>query len=153
MSAVFSPCDTYRYALGREWASGNGTLNFLMLNPSTADSVKNDPTVERCEQRARKMGFRRLIVTNLFAFRSTDPKWLRLIGDPVGPENDRFILAAAKESRMVIAAWGDHGKLFGRSSAVRAMLSGVNLHALKLNASGEPKHPLYCSYETKPFLI
>ena len=56
--ASFSPCRKYRYDLYRRFAGHTpipgiyGYVNFIMLNPSTADEIRNDPTVERCERRA-----------------------------------------------------------------------------------------------------
>lgn len=148
--AVFSPCRRYRYRLWRSWSGGVGTLNFLMLNPSTADEVENDPTVERCERRAREWGYEKLIVTNLFAFRSTSPHELKQQADPVGPDNDAAIVKAAWESSQVICAWGEHGAHLGRSDAVLKLLAGIDLFALRINSGGQPAHPLYLSYGLKP---
>lgn len=154
--ARFSPCGTYRYRLWREWADG-GACCFVMLNPSTADEIANDPTVERCQRRARAWGYGRLDVVNLFALRSTDPRALypsdeRPAGDVIGPENDAAIIEATSEARIVICGWGEHGRLDNRGLRVRRMLNrrGIRLHALKLNASGEPAHPLYLPYSIKP---
>lgn len=55
--AVFSDCERYRYLLTRVWDTTGQRALFIMLNPSTADEIKNDPTVERCERRARALGF------------------------------------------------------------------------------------------------
>lgn len=85
--AVYSDCQTYRYALTWQWAPGPRLL-WVMLNPSTASELVNDPTVERCERRARALGFGGFRVVNLFALRATDPRALRLADDPVGPGND-----------------------------------------------------------------
>jgi len=154
--AVFSECQRYRYRLWRYWNRAKPTLCFLMLNPSTADDVSNDPTVERCQRRALAMGFGGLEVVNIFAFRSTRPIVLQSLEDPVGPENDQAILAACASSGMVICAWGDDGKLRRRSEAVRMLLEGAGItpYALAVNLSGEPKHPLYVSYDKSaaPFL-
>ena len=54
--AVYSDCERYRYLLTRVWGPGPKAL-FVMLNPSTATEVQNDPTVERCERRARALGY------------------------------------------------------------------------------------------------
>jgi hypothetical protein len=123
-----------------------------MLNPSTADDLRNDPTVERCQRRAYAMGHGGLEVVNLFAYRSTYPSELYVAEDPVGPLNDKAILAACRCSSMTIAAWGEHGAFRERAEHVRAMLQreGVGLFALALNASGQPKHPLYVSASTLP---
>lgn len=150
--ATFSECRQYRYRLWRYWDRTRPPLCFLMLNPSTADDCSNDPTVERCQRRALAMGFGGLEVVNIFAFRSTYPSDLLSISDPVGTENDQAIQDACALAGMVICAWGDHGKLMGRSDAVRALLAeaGVAIHTLALNLSGEPKHPLYVAYDVAP---
>lgn len=150
--AVFSPCDRYRYRLWRYWDRAKKPLCFLMLNPSTADDLENDPTVERCQRRAMMMGFGGLEVVNIFAYRSTDPSALSAVGDPVGPENDVAILGACRLAGMVVCAWGEHGKLGDRSGKVLELLAreGIPLHALVVNSSGEPKHPLYVSYDIRP---
>jgi len=97
-SATFSDCRTYRYSLTRRWGDGE-IQTWLMLNPSTADEVKNDPTVERCQRRAQQSGFGALEVVNIFALRSTDPSALYVDGiDPIGPDNDQYILDAAARS-------------------------------------------------------
>lgn len=150
--AIFSPNGMYRYKLWRTWDASTKPACFVMLNPSTADEVMNDPTVERCERRAWAMGYGGLIVVNIFAFRSTDPVYMKAALDPVGPENDRYIAESAKESGMVICAWGNHGRHKARSAAVQRLLSeaGVQPHALKLSATGEPWHPLYVAYAVQP---
>lgn len=151
--ATFSGCRRYRYRLWRYWDRSKPPLCFLMLNPSTADDLSNDPTVERCQRRALAMGYGGLEVVNIFAFRSTDPSALYTLDDPVGPENDQAILEACRLAGMVICAWGNHGgELNGRGAVVRAMLeeAGIAPYALTVNSSGEPKHPLYVSYEKEP---
>ena len=94
--ARFSVDRRYRYALWRVWDRSRGACNFLLLNPSIADEVTNDPTSVRCERRARRWGFGGLIVTNLFAPCATDPAGLRRVADPIGPENDAAILETAQ---------------------------------------------------------
>lgn len=142
----FSPCNVYRYRLGRAWASGT-RLVFVLLNPSTADLETNDPTVERCERRARAWKFAGVEIVNLFALRSTDPKALREVADPVGPENDAAILEACKLGT-VACGWGAHGSLHGRAQHVAELLTraGHELHALDTNLDGAPRHPLYVAY-------
>lgn len=150
--AVFSPCNTWRYRLWRTWDPGRPRVTFVMLNPSTADEIDNDPTVERCQRRAVNMGFGGLQVANLFALRSTDPKALYSHPDPIGTKNDQAILEQAKNAGMVICAWGTHGKHLGRGDFVRRMLleNGIHPHVLALNQDGTPKHPLYVGYDIDP---
>nr|WP_142663281.1 DUF1643 domain-containing protein [Paracoccus laeviglucosivorans] len=144
-SAVFSRCGCYRFALTRIWADGP-RLTFVMLNPSTADHRRNDPTIARCETRARDEGAGAFRIVNLFAWRATFPAELRSSPDPVGPGNDAAIRRAALWSDRVICAWGAHGALAGRDVQVQALLcrTGRPLLHLGLTQAGAPRHPLYC---------
>jgi hypothetical protein len=153
--ATFSPCGKYRYYLWRKWADGLPCAVFMMLNPSTADEVKNDPTVQRCQIRATQMGFGRLVVVNIFALRSTDPAELYKVADPIGPENNRYIIDAILEADLIVCAWGKHGQLKNRGERVLETVrqSGKIPHALKLNGDGSPAHPLYIGYDVKPIPI
>ncbi|MDA8965892.1 DUF1643 domain-containing protein, partial [Pseudomonadales bacterium] len=90
-SADFSPCRTYRYALWRTWDKTEPYVLFLGLNPSTADETENDPTITRCIDFAKQLGFGGLCMANLFAFRATQPKDLKQAKDPVGDANDKWL--------------------------------------------------------------
>lgn len=156
--ANLSDCRKYRYTLWRSiYLPLNGQpsrmINFICLNPSTADANKNDPTVKRLIARALMLGFHSLVVTNLFAWRATDPTELRQAKDPVGPENDAVLLATARNSDLVVCAWGGNGKLFDRDVQVTRMLqrAGIALHALQISeVTLTPAHPLYLPYTLKP---
>ena len=142
--AKFSRCRKWRYLLWRRWGEGPAA-NFLMLNPSTADEVKLDPSCNRARIYAQQWGFGALIVTNLFGWRATDPDEMKAAPDPVGRGNDRAILAAATNCALVVCAWGNHGEHLGRADAVIALLKKqrIPLHALRVNGGGHPAHPLY----------
>jgi hypothetical protein len=150
--AVFSTCRRWRYLLWRRWDAARPAVNFLMLNPSTADEHQLDPTCARARDYAERWGYGALIVTNIFAWRATDPAQMRAAHDPVGSGNDRAIVRAAREAELVVCAWGNHGAHGERSRAVRRLLGTVQgkLHALRLNGSGEPAHPLYLPGRLKP---
>lgn len=150
--ATYSPCLRYRYALTRVWEAAGTRVAFVMLNPSTATEAQNDPTVERCERRARALGHGAFRVCNIFAWRDTDPKAMRAADEPVGPENDAAILAAAAWAGRVVCAWGSHGAHLGRGPAVAALLARaeVPLFHLGLTRDGHPRHPLYVSYSQAP---
>ena len=150
--AEFSDCKTYRYKLWRTWDKNKKPVMFLMLNPSVADDVKNDPTVERCERRARLTGAGGLLVGNIFALRSTDPVALYNADDPVGPLNDNAIMEMAGEAEMVVCAWGNHGAYAGRGKAVARLLAGAGIlmYHFGLTVSKQPRHPLYVSYMVQP---
>ena len=46
--AELSACGRYRYFLTRSWDLSFPYLIFIMLNPSTADALSDDPTLTRC---------------------------------------------------------------------------------------------------------
>ncbi|MEJ6402453.1 DUF1643 domain-containing protein [Yoonia sp. 2307UL14-13] len=149
-SAVYSECEMYRYALTREWGAGK-RLVFIMLNPSKATELANDPTIERCQRRAVALGFGAFRVVNLFAWRATDPRDLRAAAEPIGVANDPTIQEAVAWADQVIAAWGVHGDLLGRGEAVKAKLDGP-IYTLGLTKHGHPRHPLYLRYDQQPVL-
>jgi hypothetical protein len=119
-----------------------------MLNPSTADQQRNDPTIRRCIGFAARWGFGAVAVGNLFAFRTPSPAILRQVAHPVGRANDRWLQRLAAESSRVIAAWGNEGVLLGRDVQVRRLLAP--LHALGLTQQGQPRHPLYLRSGVSP---
>lgn len=148
-AAMFSPDRRYRYVLSRGGLRSPvnaARVVFIMLNPSTADAFKLDPTVTRCAGYAERWGYEELIVLNAYALRSTDPRELWTAQDPVGPLNDRAIagvLELTDKPMLVVCAWGNDGA--GRSLRIRRLIAkcGRDAWALAVNASGEPKHPLY----------
>jgi len=146
--AVYSDCETYRYELTRRWGDG-GTCLWIMLNPSTATELKNDPTIERCERRTCAMGFGAMTIANLFAFRATKPADLALATDPVGPGNDDVLKHLSDISDLTICGWGVHGTLHHRQRTIPNSLSGP-LHALGTTKAGQPRHPLYVAYSVSP---
>lgn len=140
--ANFSRCRHYRYTLWRRWDDERPLVMIIGLNPSTADARQNDPTIRRCIGFARDWGYGGLVVTNLFAFRATYRADLKAAADPVGPRNDVWIRRMASQVETIVAAWGNDGIWLDRSVRMRRMLAG-RLHCLRLNACGEPAHPLY----------
>lgn len=145
--ARFSHCRRYRYALWRRWAPGPQVL-FIMLNPAAADEVRDDPTVRRCLGFARAWGYGGLAVANLFARRCASGAELARLAAAlpeglIGAGNDRWVLRLYAESQLAVAAWGNRGRLLGRSRAVRAL--APELQCLGVTRLGEPRHPLYVS--------
>jgi hypothetical protein len=151
-SAVYSDCENYRYALTRSWDPAAGRVLFVMLNPSKATELQNDPTVERCERRARALGFGAFRVTNIFAWRETNPHLMRKAADPIGPDNDRVLIAGSDWANQIIAAWGTHGAHLNRGPATAELLwkAGKPIFHLGLTKHGHPKHPLYIRYTQQP---
>ena len=151
-TAIYSDCLKYRYELTRIWEPAGRKVHFVMLNPSTATEVQNDPTVERCEQRARTLGFGAFRVTNIFAWRDTDPKKMRLADDPVGPENDGAIVRGCNWADQTICGWGTHGEHLERGAEMRTLIqkSTADIFHLGITKHGHPKHPLYIAYAQTP---
>lgn len=151
---VFSACRTYRYTLWRSWesqlfpAEKPGFVQIIGLNPSTADETNDDNTIRRCIDYVRRWGYGSLCMTNLFAFRATDPKVMIEAADPIGPENDRWLTEIFENAALTVAAWGCYGKHLGRGHDVRRMLG--DLHAIKFTVNGHPQHPLYLKKILKP---
>ncbi len=150
--AVYSDCEKYRYLLTRTWEPAGQKVLFVMLNPSTATEVQNDPTVERCERRARALGFGGFRVCNIFAWRETDPRLMRKAPDPVGPQNDLAIRDSCFWADTIVCAWGAHGAHLERGPEVERLMRETNrpLHHLGLTKAGHPKHPLYIGYAKQP---
>lgn len=142
-TATFDESGLYRYRLSRRWAQGGTRAAFVMLNPSTADARRDDPTIRRCIGFAQRWGCAAVSVVNLFALRATHPPTLFAADDPVGPDNDRHIRRVCRETDVVVAAWGVHGARLGRDGAVLALLEGLELQCLGTTRGGHPLHPLY----------
>ncbi|MDQ7048395.1 MAG: DUF1643 domain-containing protein [Enterobacterales bacterium] len=147
-TAHFSKCRQYRYALWRTWDIELPKVMFIGLNPSTADETINDPTLIRCIGYAKSWGYGGVIMANLFAYRATEPHDMKKALDPIGTRNAYWLKRLAKESALVVAAWGNHGQFLQRSTAVKKLI--CDLHYLKLNKGGEPAHPLYQRLDIKP---
>jgi hypothetical protein len=142
--ASFDPTGQYRYCLGRQWGSGP-ILATIMLNPSRADGCVDDPTLRRCVGLAQEWGFGALEVVNLFAYRSSHPRLLQQVPDPVGPANDGVLLLVAQRADALLLAWGNGGSLGGRDRIVLSLLAADRrkFHCLGINRTGQPRHPLY----------
>lgn len=158
--AQFSADGVYRYTLERSW---RGMFDagrparvclFVMLNPSTADASKLDPTVRRCVAYASAWGCDTLLVGNLFAYRSTDPKALPRDESAVGPDNNHHLSRLAGRADVIVAAWGALDRAFhGRDERVLEILTLCRpVQALHLTDKGFPGHPLYLPKSAAPLL-
>lgn len=150
--ALFSSCRRWRYLLWRVWDTSRVYCNFIMLNPSTADEEHDDPTITRCVDYARKWDYGGLVVSNIFAYRSSDPYDIMLQDNPVGNGNDGVIVEAASSAGLVVCAWGNSGAMRKRSVEIVELMkaAGIRLYCLSRNKSGEPSHPLYQKTQTTP---
>jgi hypothetical protein len=122
---------------------------WIGLNPSTADEVTLDKTLATVCRYSRNWGFSAAAMLNLFAFRATDPRDLKRAKDPIGPDNDKHLLAEVSQADQVIACWGGHGRFLGRDRQVSELLA-VSFECLLKNRTGTPHHPLYLKSRIKP---
>lgn len=154
IDTIFSADRVYRYTLSRKWSSDAAPrfVNFILLNPSTADETQDDPTIRRCIRFADREGFKALVVTNIFAFRATKPADMMQATDSIGPSNDDTLREAAKMAGLVILGWGNHGRWRNRGEWVKSNLlkEGISLYCFGMThayrrqcESPQPKHPLY----------
>lgn len=148
-TALLSRDRVYRYELWRRWSDGGRYVQFVCLNPSTADEQTDDPTVKKCVKLAQLWGYDAICITNLFAYRATDPRAMMNAPDPVGLGNNRHLKRIAADASLVVAAWGRWGTFHNRSAIVREMLRKYDLHFLRITAD-EPWHPLYLPDSTRP---
>ena len=176
---IFSPDRVYRYTLWREWDNGDlytpkqitrafEYAMFIGLNPSTADETKDDPTIRKCIGFAKRWGYGALCMTNLFAFRATQPKDMKRNPCPIGEgsfcafevateksitqcfrwKTDAYLFALARQAGVVVAAWGVNGTHLNRDKEVRGLIP--SLRCLRKTKDGHPEHPLYIPYEVTP---
>jgi hypothetical protein len=168
--ADFDTERTHRYSLGRRWTAldPNATgftaeqlfdasryLVVIGLNPSIADADRLDPTVTRCVERARRLGYGGLVMLNLFSLVSTDPRGLRVARYPDDASRNWRVVrewCTSPLAGLVLAAWGADPFAKVKAATVAGTLSsfGVTLHALGVTKEGAPRHPLYMPYSATP---
>lgn len=153
--AVISECGVYRYRLERDLGKGKGTIAGIMVNPSTADASKDDATIRKWIGFATRLGYRRIIIGNKFAFRATDVRALKRAAGPVGTENDRHLRDILVEADAHVVAWGPLAKLPGhlrgrwRDVVAIAEDVGCDLTCFGTALDGQPLHPLMLGYSTE----
>lgn len=169
-AAHVSACERYRYTLERDVTphtrelgdatpdhAGSVPLVWLMLNPSTADAVKDDPTIRKVRGFTARAGYPGFVVVNLFAIRATDPGLVRSTllhdGNPLaaeGPENEATIRRVCAGA-LVVCAWGRPA--WARPQAKRVLRwlddGGARLVCIDTNGDGSPRHPLMQPYRKR----
>jgi hypothetical protein len=129
----------YRYSLWRIWEPHQPLVMFIGLNPSTADATTDDHTIRRCLRFSSDWGYGGLVMTNLFAFRATDPKVMLMALSPIGSKNDRVLTHWAQRASLMVAIWGTKGKHQERHHAIEGRFP--NLYCLGVTKEGFPRHP------------
>lgn len=150
-TAVFSADGLFRYRLTRRWAPGGTTIAWCMKNPSAAGADTNDLTVTKTIKYSQLLGGSALVISNLGAAISTNPKKLAGMADPLGPHNEWFLQYLVRGVNKIVAAWGDlsrdEERMFRPSlDLVRQRFTGVL--CLGKTGGGHPRHPSRLAYET-----
>ena len=147
--AIFDATGKYRYSLWRTWSPYHPRIAFILLNPSTADEYNNDPTIRRCTSFAREWHFGSMEVVNLFAYRATDYRELFKASEPIGAENNLFLMQAIERCSTIVLGWGARGTFLKRDRQVMSLLAGrKDLYCLGITKDGQPRHPLYIKGNT-----
>ena len=150
---------TRRYLLWRttgavHYPADDRLVAFIMLNPSDANAISDDPTVRRCRGFARDWGYTQLFIGNLYSIKGSDPKAIDFREQP-DLFSDRINEAVLDDLigsvDRVVAAWGSHSHIGRQQDRFRDLARNArcNLYHLGLNVDGSPKHPLYLAKDTK----
>lgn len=154
MSAVLSPCKKFRYRLQRDIGLFGPVAAMIMVNPSTADAYADDATIRRVIGFGKRLGWSRVIVGNVFAYRATDIRELARAADPIGPDNAAHLAEILDQADVAIVGWGTLSKL---PPALRegwhtvseiAASQGVSLRCFGVAKDGHPRHPLMIKYQS-----
>lgn len=150
-TAELSPDQQYRYSLTRLWDRDRPCAYYIMLNPSRADALKDDPTLRKCIGFATRREHGGVKIANLFAYRAVRPDTLWRVKDPIGPETDvrlqRFIAESKRTGGTLICAWGANAPAY-REEAIRQMLRVAEVAPFCYGRAkqGQPFHPLLLPY-------
>lgn len=166
--AYLSDDRRYRYWLTREWDERLPMMCVIGMNPSTADESANDPTIRKCIGFATRLGFGSLLMLNVMAYRSTNPRECLKAVDPFGPLNTvehlkEYIACRSATCRLiddgpettkgitcVVAAWGKNCEKYRPLSRALAIAHSIpNLMCWGRNKAGSPRHPLMLPYSTQ----
>lgn len=152
--AIFSECGKYRYRLQRELGEGP-TVAIIMVNPSAADSLRDDPTIRRISAFGKRLGWGRIVVVNKFAWITPRIQELSSTLDPVGPLNDQHITDVVQASDISVVAWGTLRKLRSvqlrnRVAEVSTLLNSTTPHLFcwGVTKDQQPRHPLFLNNNT-----
>ena len=153
-SSYESECSRYRYSLIEDLGPGNRSITWVMLNPPTIDEAA-DQTVQLVTSYARRWGYDKMTIVNLFAYRALEPQDLAAIEDPVGPENRWFVRKAVTDAELVVVGWGDgvsyaHSRPRTLDDLIELRRANAALLCFGLTAAGNPVHPASVAETTIP---
>lgn len=144
---IVSDCQKYQYfrfySINQD---AKKPLGIVGLNPSFIKNGKNS-TVSILSQIALREGYDSLIITNLYGYITPNPKDLKTVDDPVGPENDVWIQDMAKACDKVLCIWGNSGSEY-RIDKILPLIKN-KAYTIGLTKSGRPRHVLHTKKDVK----
>mgnify|MGYP000558692584 CR=1 FL=1 len=160
--AILSECGKYRYRLDRSIMSpiGYKIFGYFGINPSTADAEIDDATVRKWRGFTSRNGGCRFVVGNVFAYRATDVRQLKIAEIDV-IENRQFLSEIIDECDVLVPCWGNEDKapktLRFELIELKSRLArcGKPVLCFGRTQNGSPKHPLMLGYSTPlvPYLL
>ncbi|MAU58505.1 MAG: hypothetical protein CMC33_02450 [Flavobacteriaceae bacterium] len=142
--AEFSLDGHFRYSLSRIWENKLPKVLFIMLNPSIANSKKNDPTIRKIISYSKSWGFGGLYVGNLYSHISPYPKDIRLVKFDFEKKNIESIKKMQEITELTVYAWGNNEKI---PNWLKSIIKKP--YYIELSKKGTPKHPLYLKQNLK----
>ena len=142
--AEFSLDGHNRYSLSRIWENKLPKVLFIMLNPSIANSKKNDPTIRKIISYSKSWGFGGVYVGNIYSNISPYPKDIRLIKFHREKKNIESIKKMKEKTELSVFAWGNNEKA---PNWLKAIIKTP--YYIELSKNGIPKHPLYLKKNLK----
>jgi hypothetical protein len=165
---MVAPDHDHRLLLWKVWDPRKPLCGWCLLNPSTADAMRLDPTTQRITGFTARWGYGGWLLANLFTRRRTKPFTRadvpadppltvpQVFGGAPVPEpawrahlgadelSDAALTVVARRCPVVVAAWGNGGGLMGRDREAVRLLRGLgrNPSALGFTIDGHPVHPL-----------
>ncbi len=148
--AVLSDCGSYRFFLERSWDNDLPKLPICMLNPSTGDAEKDDQTIRRLINFAKRWGYGGLAIVNLYPLRSPKPSEMWASKERSHDDNhqwlDTIIVIAENNGNKLLIAWGNDGAWEGKADQfirqVKERSKTVELVTLGKTGHGNPRHPM-----------
>ncbi len=148
--ALISSDELHRHYLLRIWDNTKAYVNYIMLNPSTADGINDDPTTRKLIHYTKQEGYGGFIVTNLCSYRTSSPQVLieanRLEGYVYNDETNHWIKYVANICELHVLAYGNHGDCFiKRVKFVHKVLDklGKHFYCFAVTKTNQPLHPLH----------
>lgn len=141
--ALISSDKKHRYSLKRIWDDKKLKVLFIMLNPSLANSDKDDPTIRRLINFTKQLGYGGFYVGNLFSYITPYPKDLVDKDLSFSNKNLKEIRKMITLSKEVIYGWGNS---FNEPDWLKKNV--LKPKCFGKNKNKTPKHPLYLSYNT-----